>query len=378
MKTRCPECQTTFRVTPDQLRARAGKVRCGQCQTVFNALDSLIEEHLPTGSDLPAMPPETSAAAQVELVAPIDFSPPPPASGLEAADQLEPMTPASTPEEDDPVDPANAPTDADENADDDTGEDADADNEPGVPATDPALSVLLEPTFSATGTADSRREPSEQGAEPAVDDDPVTPLSEAEAHELGKATGLILPREMTEVPGYSKWSAGVMAAPVHPEAPLPMRWPYIVVATLLAFALLGQVSYRFRTELAINVPLLRPALEKMSASLGTTIPLARRVDLISIESSDLQSDAARGNMLVLSATVRNRAAFPQAYPALELALTDTRDTPIARRVFLPEEYLPATQPADQPIGPHADVGVRIWIEAKDINAAGYRLYVFYP
>jgi len=183
---------------------------------------------------------------------------------------------------------------------------------------------------------------------------------------------------MTEVPGYSKWSAGVMAAPVHPEAPLPMRWPYIVVATLLAVALLGQVSYRFRTELAINVPVLRPALEKMSASLGTTIPLARRVDLVSIESSDLQSDTARGNMLVLSATVRNRAAFPQAYPALELALTDTRDTPIARRVFLPEEYLPATQPANQPIGPHADVSVRIWIEAKDINAAGYRLYVFYP
>lgn len=384
MKTRCPECQTTFRVTPDQLRARAGKVRCGQCQMVFNALDSLIEEHLPTSNDLPALPPETSAAAQVELVAPIDFSPPPPASRLEAENQPEPMAPASMPEEDDLADPVNAPmdADADENADDDadrdTGEEEDTDAVPAVPATDPALSVLLEPTFSATSTADSRREPSEQGAEPAVDGDPVTPLSEAEAHELGKATGLILPREMTEVPGYSKWSAGVMAAPVHPEAPLSMRWPYIVVATLLAIALLGQVSYRFRTELSINVPLLRPALEKMSASLGTTIPLARRVDLISIESSDLQSDTARGNMLVLSATVRNRAAFPQAYPALELALTDTRDTPIARRVFLPEEYLPATQPADQPIGPHADVGVRIWIEAKDINAAGYRLYVFYP
>lgn len=379
MKTRCPECQTTFRVTPDQLRARAGKVRCGQCQTVFNALDSLIEEHLPTGSDLPALASETSAAAQPELVAPIDFSP---ASTLETLDQQEPM--ASTLEEDDPADPGNTPTDADtdENADDDTDgetdEDTHADDALSVPATDPALSVLLEPTFSTTSVGEPRGEPSEQGAEPTVDGDPVTPLSEAEAHELGKATGLILPREMTEVPGYSKWSAGVMADPVHPEAPLPMRWPYILVATLLAFALLGQVSYRFRTELAINVPLLRPALEKMSASLGTTIPLARRVDLISIESSDLQSDTTRGNMLVLSATVRNRAAFPQAYPALELALTDTRDTPIARRVFLPEEYLPATQPADQPIGPHADVGVRIWIEAKDINAAGYRLYVFYP
>ena len=48
MKSRCPNCQTVFRVTPEQLRARAGKVRCGQCQAVFNALDSLLEFGLST------------------------------------------------------------------------------------------------------------------------------------------------------------------------------------------------------------------------------------------------------------------------------------------------------------------------------------------
>ncbi|MBP7488471.1 MAG: zinc-ribbon domain-containing protein, partial [Azospira sp.] len=44
--TRCPqpECQTTFRVTPEQLKARGGKVRCGQCQHVFNALEHLLDE----------------------------------------------------------------------------------------------------------------------------------------------------------------------------------------------------------------------------------------------------------------------------------------------------------------------------------------------
>ncbi|HRI91316.1 MAG TPA: zinc-ribbon domain-containing protein, partial [Accumulibacter sp.] len=30
MKTCCPGCQTIFRVTPEQLKARAGKVRCGR------------------------------------------------------------------------------------------------------------------------------------------------------------------------------------------------------------------------------------------------------------------------------------------------------------------------------------------------------------
>jgi predicted Zn finger-like uncharacterized protein len=42
--TRCPACETRFRVTAEQLKARSGRVRCGECQHVFNALDSLIEE----------------------------------------------------------------------------------------------------------------------------------------------------------------------------------------------------------------------------------------------------------------------------------------------------------------------------------------------
>jgi predicted Zn finger-like uncharacterized protein len=52
MLTRCPSCATHFRVTPEQLKARSGRVRCGECQNVFNALDSLIEE--PVVVTLPA------------------------------------------------------------------------------------------------------------------------------------------------------------------------------------------------------------------------------------------------------------------------------------------------------------------------------------
>jgi len=43
MITRCPNCNTSFRVTPEQLKAVQGKVRCGQCQHVFNAIDTLLE-----------------------------------------------------------------------------------------------------------------------------------------------------------------------------------------------------------------------------------------------------------------------------------------------------------------------------------------------
>ncbi len=40
MLTRCPHCRTAFRVTPEQLKMRQGRVRCGACHTVFDALDT--------------------------------------------------------------------------------------------------------------------------------------------------------------------------------------------------------------------------------------------------------------------------------------------------------------------------------------------------
>ena len=39
--TRCPACQTSFRVVPDQLRMSEGWVRCGQCSDIFDAQANL-------------------------------------------------------------------------------------------------------------------------------------------------------------------------------------------------------------------------------------------------------------------------------------------------------------------------------------------------
>jgi predicted Zn finger-like uncharacterized protein len=44
LATRCPICEALFRVTPDQLRARAGQVRCGRCNAVFDGLAHLAPE----------------------------------------------------------------------------------------------------------------------------------------------------------------------------------------------------------------------------------------------------------------------------------------------------------------------------------------------
>ncbi len=314
MKTRCPDCQTFFRVTPEQLKARAGKVRCGQCQTVFNALDHLQEEVEPVVTLTPSPVPEPAVA---EVAAPME------------------QTQDSTPEIE-------------------------------AQGTDEGVDILLEPL--AANQVDDPPEASE----------PAPALSEAEAHTLGKATGLILPRETTEIHGYSKWAEGVMTTPFSVPGEKSTRWPFILAASLLVIGLIGQIAFHFRSDLAVSAPFLRPPLEVLSRALGTDIPLPRHPDFVSIEASDLQNDTTNASLLVLNATLRNRAHYEQQYPLLELSLTDTQDATIARRVFTPAEYLSLTQAADKPFAANADIVVRLWLEAKDITAAGYRLYVFYP
>ena len=53
LQTQCPNCQTRFRVTEEQLGIAKGKVRCGNCMKVFNA----IEHQVIPGGDKPRTQP---------------------------------------------------------------------------------------------------------------------------------------------------------------------------------------------------------------------------------------------------------------------------------------------------------------------------------
>ncbi len=53
MYTRCPQCQTTFRLTAAQLKVRGGQVRCGRCQNVFQAEQYLVERPSKTTKNAP-------------------------------------------------------------------------------------------------------------------------------------------------------------------------------------------------------------------------------------------------------------------------------------------------------------------------------------
>lgn len=55
LATRCPACNTVFRVVQDQLRVSEGWVRCGRCSEVFNAVEHMV--NTASAAPVPPVPP---------------------------------------------------------------------------------------------------------------------------------------------------------------------------------------------------------------------------------------------------------------------------------------------------------------------------------
>ena len=159
------------------------------------------------------------------------------------------------------------------------------------------------------------------------------------------------------------------------------RWLWALAALVALGAMAAQVAYRFRAEVSAAWPAAREPLREACRALGCEVSLPRRPELMSIDSSELQADARREGLIVLNAVIRNRARFPQDYPALELTLTDEADRPVLRRVLSPREYLERTR-ADaltrEGIAGGTEAPLRLLLDTSRTRATGYRLYLFYP
>lgn len=158
-------------------------------------------------------------------------------------------------------------------------------------------------------------------------------------------------------------------------------WLWGAAALLAALAIAIQLTYRFRAELAAAAPEVREPLRSLCRPVGCEVPLPRHPELMSIDSSELQADSRREGLIVLNAVIRNRARFPQDYPALELTLTDEADRPVLRRVLAPRDYLEQARGEElmrQGIASGTEAALRVFLDTSRTRATGYRLYLFYP
>lgn len=196
----------------------------------------------------------------------------------------------------------------------------------------------------------------------------------------------------TEVVTQPQVDAGIVPAPppqiVFPEPQpkigaktfavetLPRRrtggWAFGIL--LLVIALAAQAAYFYRSDIAANVPEARPYLAGMCGYLRCAVAFPQRPRLITIEGSDMQApDPANPGLIALTATLRNQATTGLGYPALDVVLTDTREHTVARRIFLPTEYVDSGKDVRAGIPPNAEITIRLDIETSSLNAAGFRL-----
>jgi len=167
-----------------------------------------------------------------------------------------------------------------------------------------------------------------------------------------------------------------------PPARRPAVFAWGLVFFLALAVLLGQTFYVFRADIARLYPGWRPQLEALCQQIGCEIALPRKIALVDLESSDLNPDAQRKPLLTLTAALRNRAPFAQAYPHLELTLTAPdaygNDQPVIRKVFAPQEYLPESVNMRAGFPAQGNMAVTLLLDPGDARVSGYRLYLFYP
>jgi hypothetical protein len=148
-----------------------------------------------------------------------------------------------------------------------------------------------------------------------------------------------------------------------------------LLALALSALLAAQSALHGRDRLAALHPDWQPWLAALCEPLGCQIGAVRDLQAVVIDSSTLTRRI--GDFYSFDLVLKNNAAIPLAVPALELSLTDTADTVISRRVFLPDE-LPGV-PLLLPPSSTVPVSLRLSLAAGDGQPmAGYRALVFYP
>lgn len=316
MQTTCPSCHAVFRVKPDQLDAHGGKVRCGKCAYVFNAFETLVS---PIETVSLMAPPEENFKDEFEVEAAADLSE---ISEVHVHD-VHPLTVSEQMTASFPI-----PTD------DQIDREAEAINREIAASTHPELLEAVEET-PRSGLH-------------------ITP----ELHE--KLNNL--QQQLTTQEKRARWRGLVWGGGI------------LVLCLLLAV----QSVYFLRNQVAAYYPNSKPLLSSLCRILHCKVELLVHADLIKLESSELQSAPERPGGVILNASLRNLAPYRQAYPNLELTLTDSANQTLARRQFTPGEYLPPKIKPEAGMPSQDELPIRLTLALVGLEAVGYKLLVFYP
>jgi predicted Zn finger-like uncharacterized protein len=126
---------------------------------------------------------------------------------------------------------------------------------------------------------------------------------------------------------------------VHIPRPQPLKTAAWILA---AFVLVGGTLWQAKTYYLgslSQVSALRPHLDSLCDIFSCSIPPRRAFNLIDLVGTSVNTHPETPGALRVSVNLVNQADFEQAYPPLEITLSDKNGRVVGRRTYLPEEYL---------------------------------------
>ena len=351
--TRCPDCDTTFRVTDDALKKAHGQVRCGRCASVFNAYAELREppsDGAATQDEPPAAHSGTAPAPQRE---PAAQSPPPrhepaaqslPPRQSQAGDAAPPApraTETAPPRAALAAPPAAAPpTEIAGSGSRPTAGDGGSAEIAGSEFRSAARLAAAQPRGAAEDAAGERVVFTVADVVAQVgllaDEDAETGEMEADSAALAHADAMSAEQVNSVLDDPLETDSAPWPLSARPQR--SNRW--WGVAALLAVAALGaQAIHHFRTEL-VRYAVVGPIVKDAYAMLGTRV--LPRFDVHQYQILDWVATAepnTRGQgSLKITARIQNRAQQSQPYPSVLVQLKDRWEAAVGSRVFAPTEY----------------------------------------
>ncbi len=389
-----------FRVASDQLKLRGGIVRCGACNEVFDGNAALVDAAArqaaqPAPVEEPSPPPEPSASdafdaeiAEIdakqteqaeEPVYSLDFDTTFDSFGIlpkpEAAAEPEPQ-PEFEPEPDPEPEAAPEPEPA---VDEEIVALPPPDEEPIEPPVHDNNPDSLAPFLMRASAAAEETFPAPPEQQVAVTKSARRNAAKRNKFAVNPAP-LAVPTDPVELARddepASEEPEFVRRSRLQEQTGRTRRIVMAVASALLLVALAAQTMTTFRNVLAARFPQTKPVLAATCAVFGCKVELPAQIDTLSVETGELQS--LGGNAFSYTTLLRNPGSLAQAWPHIELALTDANDKPLVRRVFTPAQYLPPGVAAAKGFGPRTEQPVKLFFELNQIKASGYHIAIFYP
>lgn len=378
--TKCPKCDTTFRVSPSQLQVAKGAVRCGACLHVFRASDHFQASKKPEpviqddrtedmfGDEAKPLSRAKTAKTESKQTPPIATKPK--AKASQDFDTSELIDDG----DDFLIDDNNGLID-DNNGliDDDNGIDDDALIDDDYGRKSPIINDLNEDFLSLNtkDTSDPFFTESDKLADKVESEDKSSDeswaeslLNDSEAAEVEEQTKTLKPAPVTSNFSYIEVDPLDLSLPN--KASRRQFWLLASASMMLIMALFAQMAY-FNFDQWARIDQYRPYYAMVCEPLKCRLPSSYDVSQIRTTASPQVSSHTRfKDALSVDVLFMNHATYEQAFPKLELTFTDKDENIIAHRLFLPREYL-AGEASGLSMMP-TDTPIHIALEIKDPGA----------